>query len=91
MPQRVNLTLDDDYIAKLDQMADRAHLASGTLARSLLCEAIDHAAAATAATDETTSSAAMTAILAAAPGFAERFDRGMADARAGRTVPLDEL
>lgn len=75
-------------MAKLARTAGRAHLASDTLARSLLCETIDHAAA---ETDESTGPAAMTAALAAAPGFAERFARGMADARAGRTVPLDEI
>ncbi len=92
MAQRLNLTLDDHYAEKLDRVASRAHLASGTLARSLLCEAIDQAEA---ATDENSiakaGATAMTAILAAAPGFSQRFERGVADARASRTVSLDEL
>ncbi len=92
MAQRLNLTLDDHYAEKLDRVAARAHLASGTLARSLLYEAIDQADAATGENSiARAGSTAMTAILAAAPGFSERFERGVADAQAGRTVPLDEL
>jgi predicted transcriptional regulator len=92
MAHRLNLTLDDQHAAKLDRMADRAHLNSGTLARSMLCEAIDQAdAVITEQAIAAAGPAAMAAILTGIPGFQKRFERGLADAAAGRTIPLDEL
>src|SRR5205807_1264667 len=40
---RVNVTLDPEHDAKLTQLAARTHLERGTLARSLLLQAIDDA------------------------------------------------
>lgn len=92
MPHRLNLTLHDAHAAKLDRLADRAHMNPGTLAKSMLSEAIDRAEAALGEQDIAQAGpAAMTAILMGADGFRERFERGAADAAAGRTVPLDEL
>lgn len=91
---RLNVTLDDERSAKLGRLADRAHLNAGTLARSMLTEAIDRADAALGATEReiaTAGPAAMTAILLADPTFAGRFEQGLADARDGRVTPLDEL
>lgn len=92
MPTRLNVTLDDARSAKLDLLADRAHLNPGTLAKSFLSEAIDQAHA--LVSEQGIASAgptAMAAILMGIPGFEERFARGMADVEAGRTVPLDQL
>lgn len=38
---RLNVTLDDEYAARLSAMAQRMHVNEGTLARSLLSTAID--------------------------------------------------
>ena len=37
----MNVTLDPEHDAKLTQLAERTHLEKGTLARSLLLQAID--------------------------------------------------
>jgi hypothetical protein len=55
---------------------------AGTLARSLLSTAIDEA---------DPNSATITEILDAIPGAFERHEKGRADAREGRTLPIDDL
>ena len=40
---RINVSLDPEYAEKLAILAERAHLHAGTLARSLLSQAIDEA------------------------------------------------
>lgn len=41
--RRLNVSIDEQRAAKLARLADRAHVADGTLARSLLSAAIDDA------------------------------------------------
>lgn len=92
MAHRLNLTLDDDYADRLDRIAGRAHLASGTLARAMLYEAIDRAEHVVTEDDVAAAGpTAMAAILSSDPGFEKRFRQGLADAAAGRTVPLSDL
>ena len=82
MGKRYNIQLDDEHAAKLERLATRTHVQAGTLARSLLSSAIDQA-------DPDPSM--VTEILDAIPGAFERHERGRADAREGRTLPLDSL
>ncbi len=85
MPQsarRLNVTLDPAYAAKLAKMAERTHVNEGTLARSLLTQALDEA-------DPDPRHVA--ALLDGLPGAFERAKQGLEDARAGRTIPLNDL
>jgi predicted transcriptional regulator len=79
---RLNVTLPPAYGEKLSRMAARTHVREGTLASSLLAQAIDGA-------DPDARDVA--ALLDRIPGAWERIEAGITDARAGRTVPLDEL
>lgn len=79
---RVNVLLDDEHAAKLYGLADRTYVNAGTLARSLLSTALDQA---------DPDSASVTALLDAIPGAYDRALQGLADVRADRVVPLDEL
>jgi predicted transcriptional regulator len=79
---RLNVTLDAEYGARLSRLAQRAHVQEGTLARSLLSTAIDQA-------DPDASN--IVELLDGIDGAWERVERGMQDAREGRTIPLDEL
>lgn len=78
---RLNVTLDGERAAKLARLAERTHVPEGTLARSLLSTAIDEA-------DPDAPNIA--ALLDATPGAYERARLGLEQARAGRTIPLDE-
>jgi predicted transcriptional regulator len=80
--ERLNITLDDEQAEKLSRLADRMHVQPGTIARSLLSTAIDE-------TDPDPRNVAE--LLDGIPGAHERAERGLRDAKAGRTVPLDEL
>jgi predicted transcriptional regulator len=80
--RRLNVTLDHAYAVKLSKLAERTHVNEGTLARSLLSQALDEA-------DPDPRHAA--ALLDALPGAFERAKQGLADAKAGRTVDLDDL
>jgi hypothetical protein len=79
---RLNVTLDDERAAKLARLAERTHTQEGTLARSLLSQAIDEA-----------DLDARTAVelLDGIPGAFERALLGAEQARSGRTVPLGDL
>ena len=79
---RVNVLLDDEHAAKLHGLADRIYVNAGTLARSLLSTALDHA---------DPDAAAVTVLLDAIPGAYDRAQEGLADVRAARVVSLDEL
>jgi predicted transcriptional regulator len=79
---RLNITLPPAYGEKLSRIAARTHVREGTLASSLLAHAIDEA-------DPDARDVA--ALLDRIPGAWDRIEAGIADARAGRTVPLDEL
>ncbi len=86
MPQRssrrLNVTLDAERAAKLAQLAQRTHLNEGSLARSLLSQALD----------ETGAEPRNVAILLdGIPGAFARAQQGLRQARARRTIELDEL
>lgn len=79
---RLNVTLLSAYGEKLSRLAARTHVREGTLASSLLAQAID---------DADPEPRQISALLDRIPGAWERIEGGIADARAGRTIPLDEL
>jgi len=80
--RRLNVTLDHAYAAKLARLAQRTHVNEGTLARSLLSQALDEA-------DPDPRQAAD--LLDGLPGAFERAQQGLQDAKAGRTIRLDDL
>ena len=79
---RFNVQLDDEHAAMLYALAERVYVQPGTIARSLLSTALDQA---------DPDAATITEILDSIPGAWERAQEGVAAARAGRFVPLDEL
>lgn len=79
---RLNVTLDGEHAAKLAQIAERTHVHEGTLARSLLSQALDEAGADARHVAE---------LLDGIPGALGRARRGLQQAKTGRTVRLDEL
>ncbi|HEV2954209.1 MAG TPA: hypothetical protein VG015_08970 [Candidatus Dormibacteraeota bacterium] len=80
--RRLNLTLDPLYAAKLASLAERTHVNEGTLARSLLSQALDEA---------DTDPRDIAALLDGIPGAFDRAKLGLEDAIAGRTVDLNSL
>ena len=78
---RLNVTLSSEQGQKLARIAQRAHVREGTLASSLLSQAID-------AADPDASG--ILALLDRIPGAWDRIEQGIADAHAGRTVPFGE-
>jgi len=80
--RRVNVSLDAQRAAKLARLAERAHVAEGTLARSLLSATID---------DADPDPASVTDILEGVPGMAERRASAEAEAEAGTVVELRDL
>ena len=80
--RRLNVTLDGEHAAKLARLAERTHVQEGTLARSLLSSAIDEADA---------DARHVVEVLEGIPEAYERARRGLEEARAGRTVRLDDL
>ena len=80
--ERLNITLDDNYAAKLERLAERMHLQPGTVARSLLSSALDEA---------DPDARNVTELLDAIPGAYERALLGSEQARRGETVAVDEL
>jgi len=80
--RRLNVTLDPAYATKLAKLAERTHVNEGTLARSLLSQALDEA-------DPDPRHVA--ALLDGLPGALERAQQGLEDASAGRTINLDDL
>jgi predicted transcriptional regulator len=79
---RLNVTLDDEHAAKLSRIAERTHLQEGTLARSLLSQAIDEA---------DVDPRDVVQILDGISGAFERAELGRSQAKSGSTIPLDEL
>ena len=79
---RINVTLDPEYAERLAILAERAHTQEGTLARSLLSQAIDEA---------DIDARGIVEILDGIPGAFERAELGIDEIRAGKGVPLDEL
>lgn len=80
---RFNVTLDSEHAAKLARLAARTHVQPGTLARSLLSQAIDDVADPNAHD--------LVALLDGIPGALQRARIGVEQARRGETVGLDEL
>jgi hypothetical protein len=80
--RRINVTLDHAYAAKLAKLALRTHVNEGTLARSLLSQALDEA-------DPDPRHAA--ALLDGLPGVFERAQQGLDEAKTGRTISLDDF
>lgn len=80
--QRLNVTLDAEHAERLARLAERTHVAEGTLARSLLTMAIE---------DADPQAHSIVAVLDGIPGAYERAQDGLERARAGETIALDEL
>jgi len=80
--RRLNVTLDPAYAAKLAKMAERTHVNEGTLARSLLSQALDEA---------DPDPRHIAELLDGLPVARERAQEGLEDAKAGRTINLDDL
>jgi predicted transcriptional regulator len=78
----LNVTLPAEAAAKLARLAERTHVQEGTLARSLLAQAIDEA---------DLDARHVVEVLDGIPGAWERVEEGLRQARAGETIPLDEL
>lgn len=80
--RRLNVTLDPEYAERLSRMAERAHVADGTLARSLLSTAID---------EVDPSAATITEILESIPGSLDGIEHAEAQVEEGRFTPLEDL
>jgi hypothetical protein len=80
--ERLNITLDDEQAEKLTRLAERMHVQPGTIARSLLANAIDEADPAARNVVD---------LLDGIPGAYERAQLGLRQAKTGETVGLDEL
>jgi hypothetical protein len=79
---RLNVTLDREHAEKLARLAERTHVQEGTLARSLLSNALDEA-------DPDATNVAE--LLDGIPGALERATLGLEQARTGRTLPVEKL
>jgi predicted transcriptional regulator len=79
---RINLSLDPEYSEKLSRLAERMHVQEGTLAKSLLSTALDGA---------DPEAEHIVGLLDAIPGAFSRTQEGIAQARRGEGVPLDDL
>jgi predicted transcriptional regulator len=82
MTSRINVSLDDEYADKLSRLAERMHVQEGTLAKSLLSTALDGA---------DPDAEHIVSLLDATPGAYERTQEGLAQARRGEGISLDEL
>lgn len=79
---RLNITLEGEHASKLAQLAARVHVNEGTLARSLLSNAIDEA-------DPDPGNVVV--LLDGIDAAYERAQLGVRQAAAGETVALDDL
>jgi hypothetical protein len=80
--ERLNVTLDEEHAEKLSRLAERMHVQPGTVARSLLSQALD---------DADPDARNITELLDGLPGAFERAHLGLEQARASETISLDEL
>jgi len=80
--RRLNVSLDKHRAAKLDRLADRAHVPGGTLARSLLSAAID---------DADPDADSITEILEGIPRLGTRLEEAEAQVGAGAVTELRDL
>ena len=79
---RINVSLDDEHAARLSQLAERLHVQEGTVARSLLSQALE---------ESEPDPRQIANLLDRIPGARDRIAAGVADLDAGRTFPLNEL
>jgi hypothetical protein len=79
---RINVSLDDEYSAKLAMLAERMHVQEGTLAKSLLSTALDSA---------DPDAGHIVALLDNTPRAYERTQEGVEQARRGEGIALDDL
>lgn len=79
---RFNIQLDERRAHKLRVLAERTHVPPGTLARSLLCTALDEAEP---------EPSSIVALLDSIPGAFERANQGLREINSGKGVPLDDL
>jgi len=80
--ERLNITLDDEHIERLARLATRMRVAPGTVARSLLAQALD---------DADPDARNVVELLDAIPGARGRAELGLRQAQTGRTIELDAL
>lgn len=80
--ERLNVTLNDEQAEKLARLADRLHIQPGTIARSLLSNALDEA-------DPDARNVAE--LLEGIPGALARARLGRRQALAGETISVDQL
>jgi len=80
--RRLNVSLDEQHAEKLSRLADRARVADGTLARSLLSAAID---------DADPDARSITEILEGIPGLPDRLAVAEAEVEAGDAIELKQL
>lgn len=80
--ERLNISLDDEHAERLNRLAARIHVQPGTVARSLLATALEEA-------DGDPHN--IVALLDGLPGASARAQLGLRQARAGDTIPVDEL
>ncbi len=79
---RLNVTLSAEHGEKLARIARRMDVREGTLASSLLSHAIEEA---------DPDAERIVELLDRIPGAWERVEAGIADARAGRTIPFGDV
>jgi hypothetical protein len=79
---RINVTLDAERAAKLALLAERTNVQEGTLARSLLSQALD---------EVDPDPRHVAELLDSIPGAFDRAELGIKQARARETIPLDSL
>ncbi len=79
---RLNVTLDPEHAARLRHLAERTHIQEGTLARSLLSNAIE---------DADPDARDVATLLDGIPGAYERAQLALDQGRRGETVPLEDL
>jgi predicted transcriptional regulator len=79
---RINVSLDEAHALRLRQLAEQLHVQEGTVARSLLSQALD---------DLAPEPRHISDLLDRITGARERIAAGLADFDAGRTIPLDRL
>ena len=81
-PMRLNVTLNGEDAAKLTRLAERMRIQEGTLARSLLAQALN---------DADPNARHVVELLDGISGAFERAQLGLDQARSGETVALDDL
>ncbi len=81
-PRRVNVLLDPEHAAKLQRLAQRTHTNPGTVARSLLANAIDEA---------DPDARTITDILDRIDGAYDDAQRGLEEGLRGLGTPLEDL